>query len=419
MCSIMDIPHQDITHVLSLVCTDIGAAAGLPSIDITKWTGGDVGASCTNENVTAHNLRFGLSRETAHKNNMGEEKMYLYTNSCLLNREELFAYFMNAVESRGPQNGVAGLAEDEIHEHEPLVSYIREHKKKYIMHQNRNLQRANSRHAVRLQQNKDMLKGLLMPHKLSTRFLAEMHRNISKLLTLSVLEKSLYMIRNNIVTVPVVFNHTTQELFRLHYLNEVSVHVETSAKSICSEALNAFLPPHYACWDKGNPLCHSMQPLLDCYARTDLGNPVLELWHNTIKQAHTMQDYTGLLRVEDILTGMVSKGENMTPIPREIDHIMKNDVATLRFIVCVLFVIHIHNTSRGISNHPLFFTRLDNPNHIVFHSPSSMHLYSIAPGQVFCHGGYLYVRPPDMQQAGTVLRSKCILSLCLRLSERI
>ena len=262
-----------------------------------------------------------------------------------------------------------------------------------------------------------MLKRLLMPHTLSTRFLLEMHRNISRLLTLLVVENSLDMIRNTIVTVVPVFNHTTQELFRLRYLNEMSVHVETCANNMRSEALNAFFPPHYACWDKDNPLTHSMQPLLDCYARTDLKRPRIDSWHDKIKQAHTMQDYIGLLRVEDILISMVDKGENMVPILTEADHIIKTDVTILRFIVCVLFVIHVHNTSGRFCKKKLVFARLDNPQDIVFNSASSMHVYNIAPGQVFCHGGYLYVRPPDSRQAGIVLRSKCILSLLLRLSD--
>ena len=412
-------PSHDIAGVLSLICTDIGAAAGLPNIDITKLTGSDVAASCTDDNVAVHNQKFGLSTKVAHGNSIKNEVMFLYTNPCLLDRDELFMHLENAVRKRGSQKDgessrpPAGVEEESD---ERLSALIDEHNNNYAMHQQRNLHRANMKHAARLQQNKDLLTRLLMPHTLSTRFLLEMHHYISGLLTLIVAEESLHMIRNSIVTVPATFNHATRDLVNLRYLNEMCVNVETCANSVQTEALHAFFPPHYACWDKDNGLSHAMQPLLDCYARNDMVKPMDDSWHENIKRAHTMQDYTKLLRVEDILISMVCKGDNMVPVLAAADHSIESEVALMRFIVCVLFVIHIHNMSKRFCKSPLSFTRLDNPENIVVHSASSAHIYDIAPGRVFCHGGYLHVRPPDASRANSVLRSRCILSLCLRLA---
>lgn len=371
-------------------------------------------ACCTAENVKLHNQRFGLSAANAHSNSISQEKMYLYTNTCLLDREELFAHMMDAVEQRGARNGGAIRPDDKSDDgHLPVL--IHEHKLKYRMHQQHNLEKDARRHKLRLQHNKGLLTRLLMPHTLSTRFLVEMHSYISRLLILFVVEESLYKSMESIVTQSPLFLHTTEDLLRLPYLNEQCVEVEACAKSIQAEALNAFLPPHYACWDKEYPLSHNMQALLNCYARNDVNKRDDESWHDKIRQAYTMQDYSGLFRVEDILVAMVSHGANMIPSPAECDHSIENDVAFLRFIMCVLFVIYVCNKS-GHFRVPLAFTRLDNPTNVVFHAPSTMHLFNIVPGYMFCHGGYVYIRPPEEPLSRSLLRSKCVLSLLLKLS---
>lgn len=372
-------------------------------------------ASCTDENVKHHNQRFGLCAKTAHQNSISDAQMYIYTNPGLLDREALFAYLMDAVSRRGAQSGAKTQPGHVEEENDGKVnSFIQDHKKKYRKHYQRIKDRENKKHMLRLQQNKDTLKQLLMPKTLNTRFLLEINHNISHLLSLLVLEESLHKIRGSIITVPTKFNHTTEDLYRLDYLNEQYVHVEACANSILPEALNAFFPPHYACSDKDNPFSHSMQPLLDCYARNDVSSHTNESWHDQIKRAYTMQDYSSLQCAEDILSAMVSKGDNIVPILSEADHSLENDVALLRFIMCVLFVIYVCNKSKRLCK-PLSFTRLDNPANIVFHLPSSKHVYDIPPGRILCHGGYVYIRQPDLHCAGTMLRSKCILSLCLRL----
>lgn len=408
--------HRDIEGVLSAVCTDVGQAARLPAIDINTWTGADVVASCTGEHVAIQNRWFGLCTETANKNSIREETMFLYTNPCLLNREKLFEYFVTVVGQRRAQNGsVTNPQHIEGDICEQQYSFIDEHKKKYILHQQRKNEQANRQHALRLQQNKERLTQLLMPHTISKQFLLQIHHNVSCLLALLVAENSLHAIRSKIITIAQIFNHETDELFRLSHLNEMYMHIETYASTMQAEVLNTFFPPHYACLEKENHLSHTMQPLLDCYARNDTSRQKDENWQDLIKRAYTMQDYIGLMRVEDILSGMVDIGDNIVPIQTATDQHIENDVATLRFIVCVLFVIHTWNTSKHLCKSPMSFTRLDNPKNIIFHPASSTYVYDIAPGRVFCHGGYLYCRPPQAHKKGIILRSKCILSLCLRL----
>ena len=408
-------PRADIKQTIALICTDIGTAAGLRNIDITRRIGSDVAASCTDENVKLHNQHFGLCAKTAHQNSISNVQMYLFTNPGLLDREELFAYLMDAVGRRGTQGGgetQTGHVEEQ--KDEQLDPFIHEHNEKYRKHYQRIMDQENAKHTLRLQQNKEVLRQLLMPKTLNTRFLLEVNHNISHLLSLLVLEERLHKIRESIITVPTIFNHTTEDLYKLDCLNEQYVHVERCANSILAEALNVFFPPHYACWNKDNPLSHTMQPLLDCYARNDVSSPTDESWHDQMKRAYTMHDYSRLQRAEDILTAMVGKGDNIVPILSEADHRIENDATLLRFIMCVLFVIDVCNKSKRLCK-PLSFTRLDHPANIVFHLPSSKHVYDIRQGQMFCHGGYLYIRRPDMHCAGTMLRSKCILSLCLRL----
>ena len=407
-------PRQDLRHHLARICTDIGAAAGLPTIDITKWIGGDVAACCTAENVKLHNQRFGLSAETAHTNSISQEKMFLYTNPCLLDRDELFAHMMDAVERRGATDGeptTSGGKSDDGH----LPVLIREHQIKYRKHQQHNLEQAAKRHKLRLQNNRGLLTQLLMPHTLSTRFVVEMHCYISQLLCLVVVEESLHKIRESIVTQSPRFLCTTEELVKLPYLNQQCVEVGACAKSIQAEALNAFLPPHYACWDKEYPLSHNMQALLNCYARNDVNKRDDDSWHDKIRQAYTMQEYSGLFRVEDILIAMASHGANMIPTPAEGDHSVENDVAYLRFLMCILFVIYVCNKS-GRFMAPLSFTRLDNPTNLVFHAPTTTHLFNISPGIMFCHGGHIYIRPPEEHLSAVVLRSKCVLSLIVKMA---
>ena len=412
----MDIacPRQELRQKLSRICTDVGAAAGLPSIDITKWFGGDVVECCSEENARHYNRRFGLSAENAQNNSISQERMYLYTNPCLLDRDELFAYMMNAVELRGAMNVDPPMPCDRSTDGHPF-SLILDHQIKYRMHQQLNLEQEAKRHKLRLQQNRGLLTQLLMPHKLSTRFVVEMHCYISRLLSLLVVEESLYKSRESIVTQSPLVLHSTEALLGLPYLNEQCVEVGTCAKSIQAEALNAFLPPHYACWDKEYPLSHNMQALLNCYARNDVNKRDDDLWHQKIRQAYTMEDYSSLFRVEDILIAMVGHGANMIPSPAEVDHSVENDVAYLRFIMCLFFVIYVCNKS-GRFKRPLSFTRLDNTSNIVFHAPSAMHLFNVAPGSMFCHGGYVYFRPPEEPLSAVLIRSKCVLSLFLKLS---
>lgn len=415
----MDItcPPRDIRQTLSLICTNIGAAADLSDIDITTWIGKDVAASCTDDTIKLQNEHFGLCSKTAHRNSISDVQMYLYTNPCLLDREELFAYMMDAVGRRDTQSSDTVSPENvEQDSGEHLSPLILEQKEKFRMHHRGLIERDNAKHMLRLQKNKDLLRQMLMPQTLSTRFLFEMHHNICRLLSLLVVEESLHKMREIIVTVPPMFYHTTEDLVRLTYINEQSVHIESFANSILAEALNAFLPPHYACWDKTNPLSHSMHPLIDCYARTDACRVNDHVWHDKLKAAYTMEDYIKLMRVEDILVAMVAKGDNIVPVLSQADHSIENDVPFLRFIMCVLFLIHVCNKSERFGK-PLFFTRLDNAANIIFNVRSTMSIYNIKPGQMFCHGGYIYIRPPGMQPAGVIIRSKCILSLHLRLCE--
>ena len=401
--------HEHIKQTISLICTDIGTVAGLPDIDITKWMGTNVTVSCTDENVKRDNRRFGLCSKTAHQNLISDVQMYIYTNPALLDREELFAYLVDSVGRRGIQSDGH---EKQINGN--LDTLIHDHNEQFRMHRQRIKDRENTKHMLRLQQNKDLLRHLLMPKTLSTRFLLQTHRTISHLLSLSVLEDSLKQIQDIIITVPTTFDHSTQDLYKIGVVNSQYVHVENCANTILPEALNAFFPPHYACWDKDNPLSHSMQPLLDCYRRNYMNSMVDESWHDQMKIAYTMQDYNGLLCVEDILIAMVNKGDNIIPTQLEDDHRIINDVALLRFIMCVLFVVYVCNKCKKFCK-PFSFTRVDNPANIIFHSPSSKHVYDIAPGKLFCHGGFLYIRRPNSHHAATVLRSKCILSLVLKL----
>lgn len=407
-------PRQKLKDTLRLICTNIGEAASLPEVDISMLIGKDVADACTQEKVNFYNKKFGLCPETARKNSITDEQMYLYTNPCLLDRAELFAYLVDLVEQRGTCiNGAVQPSNVEEDENENLL--IKEQKDKYRIHKQHIMAKENAKHMLRLQKNKELLRRLLLPQTLSTRFLLEMHHYITSLLCLVVVEESLQRMRERIVTVPTIFDHATQDLFRLSYLNEQSVHVESFANGIQGEALNAFFPPHYSCWDNQNPLSHSMQPLLDCYARTDASTSIDDSWHDQIKAAYTMAEYLKLQSVEDILISMVAKGDNIVPIPSDDAHSMKNDAELLRFIICVLFVIHVCNLSQHFEK-PLSFSRLDNPANLLLHGLSNTYVYNLHPGRLFCHGGYLYIRPPTRQRSTVVLRSKCILSLCLELS---
>ena len=407
--------RQNIEQVISGICTDVGQAAGLSNIDITEWTGGDVADSCKDDKVTMSCQCFGLSATTASKNMISMEKMFLYTNPSLVDREELFKYFMDAVGRREVSNNSMTYLSQTNEEQNEHSSFICEHRQKYRNHQHRILVQTNLQHAQRLQLNKELLTRLLMPHTLSTRFLMEIHRNVSHLLALLVAERSFHMVSSHIVTLPPIFDHRTEQLFRLSHLNEICVDVEACASSIQAQALNGFLPSHYACWDKDNPLFCTMQPLLDLYARNDVDRQKDDCWHDQIKQAYTMQDYKQLMRVDDILNLMVDKGDNVVPLLTDSNSFLQKDVVVLRFIVCLLFVIHVHNTFTCFHKTPLSFTRLDNPDNVIFHSPSSTHICNITPGQFFCYQGYLHIRPQDKRRSNIVLRSKCILSLFLSL----
>lgn len=96
-----------------------------------------------------------------------------------------------------------------------------------------------------------------------------------------------------------------------------------------------------------NPLSRSMQTLIGCYARTYACRVNDQFWHDQIKAAYTctMEDCIQVLTVEDILVAMVAKGDTIVPVLSEADHRIDNDVPYLRFIMCVLFVIHVCNKS--------------------------------------------------------------------------
>lgn len=410
----METTDEDINQSLQLICTDIAKTCGLEDIDVSKLVGGDVRENCQEENVKKHFQRVGLTMTAARRNKLKPEDMFIYTNPCVLDREELFDYLLDLIEEKQSVNTPLTHSA-QVERENDTPSLYDEQKQKYVLHHERILERVKAKKALSLEENKEFLCQILMPYTFNSRFLVQIHKTICQLVAMCVVEESLYMIRDNVVTVPALF-HKREELYKLLYLNEISVDVAACAKSIRSDVLNAFLPPHYAVWDKENPMAYSIHPLLDCYARNDASCAKADIWHEQIKQAHTMHDYLELMRVEDILARIVLKGDNIVPVHTDMEEFLKHDVQTLRFLVCVLFVIYIHNMSQKNSGRkPLSFTRLDNADNIIFHQPSCKHVYQILPGNVFCHGGYIYVRSPDKES--TVLRSKCILSLCWKLEK--
>lgn len=398
-----DSNREELQEAIDELCTDIGASAGLVDIDITTLAGGNVVPSSIDKHAENALKRYSLYDKTIEP--LNKEQVFLYTNPCMLDMGDLIAHTIERVRHR--------MDGDSAEWSQNTVSaFIHEHKVKFMKHHHRIIEKANAMNAMHLEQKKGQLARLLMPHTLSKRFLLEVHRNIQCLLATCIAEASLCRHCRETSLVEPLFKRTREHFYKLGYLIGNRVEVPTCVNKIRGEALNAFFPRYYAVLDAEYPMAFAMQPLLDCYARTDI--KATDEWHEEMRRAYTMQDYSGLYEVSDILGRMVMNGDNMVPDCTDLC-CKRNDVKTLRFIMCVLFVIHVHNTSEFFRTRPMSFTRLDNNANIIEHSATSTYVYDFAPGKFFCRGGYLYVRHLDAKNTGTILRSKCVLSLCLEL----
>lgn len=415
--------RAEIEEALSEI-VKVESVCNLPPVDARKLSNSK--SHIDKADVERYNDYFGITKETIARSGLGETSFLLYTNSCLLPRNVLHRLLMEHIEQRKVRDARDAesqkTADEEEGEGEATdfervgrpSDIVREHAEQYRRHRERILRRQKEEHLCRLKNNDRRLKTLLLPHRLSMSFLSECFDCCRRLATMEVTRRSLSHCRA--LSAEPLGERAAGGLPELLYMSEQRIHVPDVLKTIRDESLQMFLPPVYACLHENV----SMTPVLDMYAKTDSDirettSPQLRsAWHTKMQRVLNMEEYQGYTRVHDIFLKMLRDGHNEVPVPRAQEHHVE-DEARLRFWTCLLFVIYIHNRTTGALR--LHLKRVDDVEECTAHKKTGTHLMCIPYGRIFCFGGRIYARVPDLPEDNELIESKCILSLFVHLSE--